>query len=162
MTIPSEALRKCTQCGEEKPLAEYYFRKSGRGAGTPHAACKECSRAKVRDRKRGKDRERVLALDRKSTNLRRQRIKEECFNAYGGYKCVCCGEAEPNFLTLDHINNDGGEFRKKEFGRRNAAGYFTYAWLRRNGYPPEVQVMCMNCQHGKLMNDGVCPHLENV
>lgn len=62
------------------------------------------------------------------------------------------------FLTLDHIDNDGGEFRKKELGRRTAAGIHTYRWLKRNGYPDGIQVLCMNCQHGKRMNGGVCPH----
>lgn len=87
----------------------------------------------------------------------RARVRAKVFEAYGN-KCVCCGESEPTFLTLDHINNDGGEFRKRELGKRTMAGYHTYKWLLRNGCPKTVQVMCMNCQHGKLMNKGVCPH----
>jgi hypothetical protein len=30
----------------------------------------------------------------------------------------------------------------------------------RNGFPPGYQVLCMNCNHGKRMNNGVCPHKE--
>src|SRR3990167_2513529 len=30
---------------------------------------------------------------------------------YGG-RCACCGELEPKFLAIDHINNDGAVHRK--------------------------------------------------
>lgn len=154
MTIPSEALKQCSKCGEEKSLKEYYIRSTGK----PHAHCKVCYKKNVYARKRGPNRERVLEMDRVALRKRRKNIKDEVFEAYGGYKCVCCGETEKLFLTIDHINNDGGEFRKKELGSRTRAGYHSYRWLLSNGCPPDVQVMCMNCQHGKRMNHGVCPH----
>lgn len=154
MATPSEALRKCKKCGAEKPSSDYYVRTDGR----LHLECKTCYIARVKARRFGPDRERVLAAERKGQGAKRRELRERVFAAYGGYRCVCCGETEPTFLTLDHINNDGGEFRKRELGRRNAAGVFTYAWLLRNGCPPTVQVLCMNCQHGKLMNGGICPH----
>ena len=28
-----------------------------------------------------------------------------------GRACSCCGETEPAFLTIDHVNNDGAEHR---------------------------------------------------
>ena len=62
------------------------------------------------------------------------------------------------FLTLDHINNDGAEHRREIHGRQTAAGYQTYRWLMRNGFPPGFQVLCANCNHGKRMNGGTCPH----
>ena len=99
-------------------------------------------------------------MDNASLRAKRKEVREKVFAAYGGYKCVCCGETEPTFLTLDHIDNDGGEFRKKELGNRTMAGYHTYRWLMQNKFPKTVQVMCMNCQHGKLMNNGICPHQE--
>lgn len=30
-----------------------------------------------------------------------------------GRECKCCGETEPIFLTLDHINDDGSAQRRK-------------------------------------------------
>lgn len=80
-------------------------------------------------------------------------VKEEVFKAYGGWVCNCCGEREKAFLTIDHVNNDGCE-KRKEHGHSNRF----YRWLRRNGYPDGYQVLCMNCNFGKHMNDGVCPH----
>lgn len=154
MTIPSEALRKCSKCSIEQSPSMYYRRTNGK----LHTECKSCYRARVKARRTGPDRERVLALDRVSVRKMRRRVRDKVFKAYGGYTCVCCGETEPLSLTLDHINNDGGEFRKKVLGKRTHAGYHTYRWLLKNGCPPTVQVMCMNCQHGKLMNNGVCPH----
>ena len=154
MTIPNEALKVCGDCGTEKPLAEFYIRSNGYA----HGACKPCYKAKVKARKIGPDRARVLEMDNRAMKLKRAETRNRVFAAYGGYRCVCCGESEPTFLTLDHINNDGGEFRKRVLGKRTMAGFHTYRWLLRNGCPPVVQVLCMNCQHGKLMNKGVCPH----
>lgn len=155
MTIPSEALRKCKQCEHEKSLSDFYLRSDGKSR---HWTCKRCIIANQAAKRRGPDRAKILDAENRSMRAYRAETKIKVFAAYGGFKCVCCGETEPSFLTLDHINNDGGEFRKKELGTRNAAGYHTYRWLLRNGCPPTVQVMCMNCQHGKLMNNGVCPH----
>ncbi len=74
--------------------------------------------------------------------------------AYGGYRCACCGETEPKFLTLDHIFNDGNAHRKSM--RNRGAGI--YKWLRDHKYPAGFQILCMNCNHGKALNKGVCPH----
>lgn len=84
------------------------------------------------------------------------RLQNEAMIAYGGYVCACCGETEPLFLTLDHVNNDGGKFRK-ESGFLHHGNKF-YKWLKDNGYPPGYQVLCSNCNHGKHRNHGVCPH----
>ena len=75
---------------------------------------------------------------------------------YGGYKCACCGEVEPKFLTLDHINNDG--YMRKKYGKEPRAAAQLYGWLRKMGYPDGFQVLCMNCNFGKAQNGGVCPH----
>lgn len=78
-------------------------------------------------------------------------MRDGVFNAYGGYKCVCCMEEEKAFLTIDHINGNGNRHRK-EIGQSNM-----YRWLRDNNYPSGFQVLCMNCQWGKK-NCGICPH----
>ncbi len=83
-----------------------------------------------------------------------EKRRHECFMAYGGYICACCGETEPKFLSLDHTNNDGSAHRK-EIGNRGS-GIFT--WLKKNGYPLGYQILCMNCNHGKSRNNGICPH----
>lgn len=79
----------------------------------------------------------------------------EILRAYGGPEpaCVCCGEREPVFLALDHINGGGGQQRKELGG----GGFYT--WLRRNGYPAGFRVLCHNCNFGRQLNGGICPHL---
>ena len=74
--------------------------------------------------------------------------------AYGGDppRCVCCGESILAFLALDHINGGGGKHRQETGG-----GGF-YVWLAKNNYPEGFQVLCHNCNQGRRMNDGVCPH----
>src|SRR5665213_1750329 len=90
-------------------------------------------------------------------------MKEQAYAAYGGAdpKCACCGESELVFLTLDHVNNDGAQWRRREFGGNGSrgCGINTYEWCKRNGYPDIFQILCWNCQQGKRFSpDGICPH----
>jgi len=83
-------------------------------------------------------------------------LREEVFAAYGGKRCACCGEAEPLFLSIDHVDNDGAQMRRS--GTHSRGGTQFYQWLRKNGFPAGFQVLCMNCNLGKHRNGGVCPH----
>ena len=82
-------------------------------------------------------------------------LKNEVFEGYGGWRCVCCGEEERSFLTIDHMENNGSKMR-----REGIHGHSTqfYRWLKKGGFPSGFQVLCMNCQFGKRMNKGICPH----
>jgi hypothetical protein len=83
-------------------------------------------------------------------------LREEVFAAYGGNLCTCCGEQEPMFLTIDHVDNDGAKMRRE--GVHSRGGTQFYQWLRKNRFPPGFQVLCMNCNLGKHRNGGTCPH----
>jgi hypothetical protein len=96
---------------------------------------------------RAKRREHINAYNRE-WNLRR---RKEVLDHYGS-KCACCGESCYEFLTIDHINNDGKEHRKL-IGQQHL-----YHWLRKNGYPDGFQILCWNCNSAKH-HYGVCPHL---
>src|SRR3972149_5072051 len=82
--------------------------------------------------------------------------QEECQNdvlKHYGAKCSCCNEQNPVFLSIDHINNDGGKRRKaypKEFN--------IYRFAKMNNYPKDLQILCRNCNWGKHANKGICPH----
>ena len=80
------------------------------------------------------------------------------FSHYGGFSCACCGETEPAFLSIDHIEGGGAVERLKIFGSKYQGGHHFYRWLRVSGYPSGYQVLCMNCQFGRRDNGGVCPH----
>ena len=85
----------------------------------------------------------------------RDRVKETVYQAYGGWKCSCCGETERAFLSIDHINNDGASNRRKH---GHVTGEMMHRWLIRNNFQSGFQVLCMNCNWGKRMNGNVCPH----
>jgi len=74
---------------------------------------------------------------------------------YGG-KCACCGESEPCFLAIDHIEGNGNSHRKK-IGKWGS-GFFK--WLIKNDFPDGFQILCHNCNMGKHLNGGVCPHQQ--
>jgi hypothetical protein len=83
-----------------------------------------------------------------------RRVKVEVFARYGN-QCACCGESNLVFLTIDHINGDGADHRRRDIKLRTGTSF--YMWLRRNGYPKEFQILCYNCNCAKRTGDD-CPH----
>jgi hypothetical protein len=80
--------------------------------------------------------------------------------AYGG-ECVCCGESLPEFLTVDHTDGGGSDHRRKVSHGSGGTGF--YAWLKRHGFPQDgFQLLCFNCNLGRQINGGVCPHQAHV
>ncbi len=73
----------------------------------------------------------------------------------GSVACVCCGESEMLFLSLDHIHGGGNEDRKVR-----GSGVKLYTKLRKAGYPGGFQVLCFNCNMAKG-SFGTCPHKED-
>lgn len=80
--------------------------------------------------------------------------KKAVFDHYGG-KCMCCGETEPCFLAVDHIDGNGNNHRKA-IGKWGS-GFFK--WLIVHDFPEGFQVLCHNCNMGKHLNGGKCPHV---
>lgn len=102
-----------------------------------------------RYRKTEKGREVTRAIKQRM----RDKLKAEMIEAYGG-ECACCGETEPVFLTLDHVNDDGG-------GRSRVNAETTRRRLRLAGWPKEgYRLLCFNCNTGRHINGGKCPHEE--
>lgn len=67
--------------------------------------------------------------------------------------CTCCGEKDPRFLTLDHINNDGNVHRK------NLKEHQIMRMARNENWPEDKYTcLCFNCNSGRSANGGVCPH----
>ena len=70
--------------------------------------------------------------------------------------CNCCGEHEfLIFLSIDHITN-----RKNTTHGEGYVGTQMYRYLRRSGYPPGYQVLCINCNSAKS-DSGICPHKKS-
>lgn len=74
--------------------------------------------------------------------------------AYGG-KCICCGESNHKFLTVDHKESGGRKHR-----RELQSGYGFYIWIIQQKFPDNLQLMCYNCNCARYKNGGVCPHQE--
>ena len=89
----------------------------------------------------------------KARNLERLRKARVKVWEHYGDKCQCCGETERAFFALDHINNDGGKQRKGN----GLTGYHFYAWVVKNNFPDDLQILCHNCNHAKHFQD-ICPH----
>jgi len=79
------------------------------------------------------------------------KVRLEVFAHYGAV-CECCGESEPDFLSIDHING-GGTAHRKSIG----IGRSIYMWLKVQDYPAGYRVLCFNCNCGRKP-DGKCPH----
>jgi hypothetical protein len=97
-------------------------------------------------------------VSKKSNKKYIQKLRLEVLIHYGGNppKCACCGERENRFLTLDHINNNGAEERRK-ISRVSA---IFYLYLIRNNYPEGYRILCYNCNLGRAKNNGICPHAQ--
>ena len=150
----SEAMAKqlngkkiCSWCGEAKVIDDFYPSKFGlyRVAGRCKSCCKQTAGTWQKERPEWKQRSRKSAYER---------VKGAVFDHYGR-SCKCCGESEPMFLSIDHVNNDGG-------GRnRQDRGYSMYRDLIMRGFPDTYQVLCWNCNVGKQRNGGTCPHIKD-
>ena len=86
---------------------------------------------------------------------KRLALKAEVIAAYGG-QCVCCGESHPAFLALDHIEGKGREHRRA-IGT-DGSGFYT--WVKANNFPDMLRILCHNCNMGRQLNGGTCPHQE--
>lgn len=75
------------------------------------------------------------------------------YEAYGGIKCNCCGEDEELFLSIDHVNNDG---YKEGLNSQQLVDK-----LIRENFPEGYQILCRNCNYGKHLNGGTCPHVSD-
>lgn len=150
----------CTRCNQEKPIKKFYVHRAGKRPGLYSSACKDCESERMKVYySENKGKKKVWFSERY------KRLKDAVFNAYGGYQCACCGETEPLFLTIDHIEGDGSRHRMEMTPEgqdyrdyRSATGYKTYRWLERNNFPAGFQVLCSNCNHGRHRNGGICPH----
>lgn len=179
--------RACKVCGETKALTLFPTTKSeGNGRRYRRWECRHCvylrqaawrernaerirdagrrSVQRMRERKMQADPQGFRATEAKLAKDYRTQLKAKIYAGYGGGECACCGEMEISFLSIDHTNNDGYTRRKaKIYG----SGAMVYGWLWKQfkttgKWPDGYQILCMNCQHGKARNGGVCPHTSKA
>jgi hypothetical protein len=80
-------------------------------------------------------------------------VTEKYGDKNGG--CICCGVTELCFLSIDHIKDDGYKDRQENKGK-------LYWRLVKENFPKDFQTLCHNCQWGKRMHKGFCPHHPRI
>ena len=83
-----------------------------------------------------------------------RKLRLKIIDHYGRI-CNCCGETKLEFLTIDHINNDGAQHRR-DLGK-GSSSYNVWLDIVRNNFPNNFQILCMNCNWSKGKY-GYCPH----
>ena len=74
--------------------------------------------------------------------------KIKVFQAYSpDLTCQHCGFTDLRALSIDHIKGGGTQDRKIR------SGYALYRWLIKNNFPEGFQVLCMNCQFIKRVEN---------
>ncbi len=145
----AEGHKVCCRCFNSKPEAEFIAANS-----RVSPRCNECRDYNARWR--WKRRRKLSPEDLKKQQLaeltRSRSYRIKILEAYGN-KCACCGETTPEFLALDHVNNDGAAERKKTA----LAGSTFYCYVLRQGCPPTYRLLCHNCNSSRGYY-GYCPH----
>lgn len=66
-----------------------------------------------------------------------------------GEKCVCCGESNYEFLTIEHKHG--------QVGKKKEGSYRAYRNAIKEYLPDVYEILCMNCNFSKGKY-GYCPH----
>jgi hypothetical protein len=151
--------KKCKTCKIDKDISD--FARATRMKDGHRNTCKSCWAAQMREYYAANEDKRIARAE--YCRDYRAVIVEKVLRHYGG-RCACCGETNPLFLTIDHINSDGAEHRRKlskNGNGRTVSGDKIYRQIVKENFPEIFQVLCYNCNCGKQRNGGIsCPHVS--
>ena len=140
----------CRACKTKYPNTAQFFQ--AKGGLLLHGQCRKCKsgKASIRLSLPG-----ARDVERANAKTKRSQLRQEMFAALGQI-CSCCGEAEKLFLGLEHVNGGGR-------GHRKTGGGTYLLSVKREGWPKEkYAVLCHNCNLGKHLNGGICPHQTGI
>lgn len=158
--------KKCRKCLREKSVNEFYKRSKGSkdGLGSYCNSCQYENTSAIKNRYRASGKCVNCGVFKpnnhkycdnckiKTNGYERKyqkQAKDLVFDYYGS-NCVCCGESNVRFLTIDHINDDGAEHRR-------AIGSNIYKTIVKAKFPNKYRILCHNCNSGRFFNGGLCP-----
>jgi hypothetical protein len=165
-------VRKCAVCGDVLTSINGYVLRLKSGESSFRKRCRKCEyhfqkdyntrwaadhrdyflrRIKLDYTKRG---DILRALSRAN----RAKLKKEVLSHYSGNPPFCVNPykihddlfTDIRCLTIDHVNGRGLAHKLRE----GISGGGMCAWLKRNNYPNGYQVLCMNCQRIKDVENG--------
>ena len=160
-------MKYCPRCKTEKDESSFHKnKKRSDGLASYCAACSIAYKAEwlakvgellCSDCSSVLTKAKTLAWCKPCSQNKASRLRLSVLDAYGGRICSCCGETQLAFLSLDHVNDNGAEHRR-------ALGGHVYEWLAKHDFPDKdaYRVLCRNCNWGRRVNNGICPHQENV
>jgi len=150
-------MKKCTKCGEEKGLGEFYKDKQRKLELSPY--CKKCMRQIMQkdyvthreqrqasrrkwwknNSEKCKQRAKRYYLEQRTVLLSQIRIRnaklfKQCLDHYG-HICRLCGSTKN--LSMDHIGGNNGESPK--------AGARLWRWIIKHSFPPGFRTLCRAC-----------------
>lgn len=155
-TFAENGQKRCSRCAVDKDVSAF-----GRCKSEPdglNRECKACRRERWnqnRDKYIAHHREWSARTENADSGRRwRKQIRAEMLVAYGS-RCTCCGEVEPEFLTLDHV---GGMTDENHPWSTKQRGTTIYGKLKKLGWPQDrYRLLCMNCNWAIRFTQ-VCPH----
>lgn len=178
MSLQQEESKICHRCNKTRPVNEFPTRSKG-VIPNRRRVCIDCYKQrrrelwKIHDQKRNQTRRdkwrndpehraknKIATKKYRDNNrealrikyvLKHKQIRSEVITKYGG-KCVCCQESTPEFLAIDHINNDGNIERKNL-----SASMLIYKLWKSPTIIDKYQLLCHNCNAAKAFH-GQCPH----
>lgn len=149
--VRARSFKTCWRCGRSKPLDNFHKPPS---LGVARSAmCKECHKHDQNHRYKNNPDFAERTKERVITTARR--VRREVIRHYGG-SCGCCSESRIEFLSMDHVNNDGATHRRTDRGSAQI-----YSWLKKNDFPTTgFAILCFNCNLAKHHTKDNCPHHE--
>ena len=91
-------------------------------------------------------RSRCLEKNRVYQNEKTRALRAVVLSHYGNC-CGFCGESIVEFLTIDHVNDDGCLHRTRAGNRVRNCGL--YREIIESGFSDRFQVLCFNCNCSK-------------
>jgi len=152
----------CKVCGWKMFVyGEFSAERNGKSVTYAKWKCKKCGNLDAKklnwNQRKYRENKEHRELWKTKRRIRELENKIIVFKKYSGEvpKCACCGESNMKFLTIDHMIGKGIDQRKE-----GIYGVTLITWLIKNDFPPGFQVLCFNCNCGKNVNHGVCPHKD--
>lgn len=130
--------KNCSKCGVLKALTEFHRNRLTRDGH--RSVCKQCESSYHMAHYRRPEQSKRARLSEKH---RRDALRLKLIQRMGG-QCALCGEAEPIFLTIDHIHG-GGDAHRKKIGQ----SHLMWSEVLRDPWPKlKYRLLCFNCNFG--------------